>query len=732
MKNYLLPLLLVLTIIPQVANARKDNNLEKADYLYNHFAYHQAIYYYQKVLPNNNDPIILGKIGDCYRLTNQPEKATEWYAKAVILNGCPDNTKLHYGEALMTQQKYDAAKKWISDYLYTHKDDIRAQNLVKSCDMAASMNDIVPNATIALLPFNTDGSDIGPALHNNELYFTADTAIHTRNKTDPWTGNNFYKIYHVSCDANGNCSPVISDLNKKINSKYHDGPCTFSADGNEMYFTRTFYIQKLLTKTPLPDENDVVHLEIQIASDYDATKKEYKKITSFPYNNKNYSVAHPAISKDGHMLIFASDMNGGQGGTDLYLCTRNNGNQWSIPQNLGKAVNTEGNELFPYLAADNTLYFSSNGHIGYGGFDIYACTWDSQNNSFSEPRNVGVPINSSYDDISFVLQDNGNQGYFASNRPASKGSDNIYSFNKLQIYLSLTVIDSFNKTKIAGSTISLNCMSNTQSFTTGEEGILFTQLYPRRTCVATVSKIGYKSKDIDISTLNFLRSDTIRKTVALAPDFNIVYNAVVLDQSTKQPIEDATIVFYHHDLAKADTMDLKAGEHFIHELKPGKIYGIYALKDNYYGYEKVVSTKDIKPRAGAIRIVDTLYMKKLQVGETYRIDNIYYDFNKANIREDAKPALDRLIEVLNKYPKMHIQINSHTDCRGSNTYNNNLSNARARSVIIYLQQRGISNTRLKSRGYGKTIPIEKCKCDKCSEEQHQMNRRTEFQITAMD
>jgi len=727
---YIIAAILIL-FIGSNTSAKTNNDLIKANYLYSHLDFHEAIGYYRKVSVDLNDPEVLSRLGDCYKLTNEPKEAANWYAKAIQLNGCPNDTKLHYAEVLMTLQQYDDAAKLLVQYQKSKPDDTRIANLISSCRDIKNMMQQPPDASIVFQNFNTDGSDFGPALRKNELFFTADTIINAPSKTNEWTGKSFYKMYKVSCDMGNNCSTAISNIGSKINTKYHDGPCVFSADGNQMYFTRTNYKQKVLIKKPVPDASDVVHLQIMIASDYDENTKKYKKVKPFVYNSDDYSTAHPAISKDGNVLIFASDMKGGTGGSDLYICYRDSSGNWTPPQNLGKNVNTEGDEMFPYISADTVLYFSSNGLPGFGGLDIYAARWDNETQTFGKPDNLGMPVNSSYDDMSLTLRDDGNTGYFASNRPAIKKSDNIYFYNKQQIFLSLDIVDDATNKKIDGSNVILQSKNDKHTLSSNDRGEIFTRLFPQSMYTVAARKNGYDQVEINISTLDIKKSDTLHREIRLKPNFNITYDVVVYDEGTHQPLDNPVLVLYENGKSKADTISLNTGQVYTTTLNMDKLYSVYGLKDNYYGNEKTFSTKGISPQSGSVKLSDTLFMKRLKVGEVYKVDNIYYDYNKANIRDDAKPSLDRLLELLNKYPEMHIQVNSHTDCRGSDAYNMHLSDARALSVIKYLQERGIKASRLMSKGYGKHMPVEKCKCENCTEQQHQNNRRTEFQIISM-
>jgi outer membrane protein OmpA-like peptidoglycan-associated protein len=719
--------LLLCNLASQAKMANED--WVKADYLYRHLAFHEAIPFYEKTATQVSDPALFAQLGDCYRLTKDHQRAAQWYAKAVAINGCPEDAKLHYGQTMMTLGKYEQAMYWLKQYQQAMPNEKRVANLITSCENAHNLTDAMPQGSIAILPFNSNGSDFGPTLRKGELVFTSDTSIAgTSTKVDNWTGTSFYNLYTVSCKENGRCDNEVKKVSANINTKFHDGPATFTADGNTMYFTRTNYDEKFLSRGSVPDKSGTVRLQIMVATGYDVASNKYNKIEAFPFNSKQYSTAHATISPSGNTLVFASDMPGGEGGTDLYI-THRNGAEWSSPENLGKSINTEGEEVFPYLKDDNTLLFSSDGLVGIGGLDIY--TASIHGSSASTPENMGIPMNSSYDDMSPVFYTSSENGYFSSNRPAEKSGDNIYYINKQKNYLHVKVVDVNTNTPLAGAVVGLTSLKDDRDFSSDRSGSVYAQLYPESQYDIEVSKPGYETKKLQAATFNLKDNDTITQEIALSPDFAIVYSAVVLDETTMQPIENPMVVFSQMGKSDIDSVQLNTGEMYTTTLKPNADYHVYAAKYNYYSSEKILSTNGIG-NIGKTVLADTLYMKKLRVGEVYKIENIYYDYDKATIREDAKPSLNTLITLLEQYPDMRIQVNSHTDCRGADAYNNRLSNARALSVMKFLQQRGISASRLKSKGFGETMPVDKCEsCDKCSEEQHQRNRRTEFQIITM-
>lgn len=714
------------------ANAKNaaDKDLMTADYLYRNLAFAEAIQYYEKVAVDNGDVDVFSRLGDCYLMVKDPAAATVWYSKAVMDPNCNIETKLHYAQALMTVQRYNDAIPYLKQYQAANQGDRRIANMIKSCETAGTMMAGMPNGAATFLSINTDGSEFGPSINGNKLVFTSDSSMGANNKVDKWTGNAYYNIYTVACSDNGRCSGDLDVIKGKVNTKYHDGPAVFTAEGDEMYFTRTNYKRQFLYNGSLPDNNGVVRLQIMVASDYDSATQSFKKVKPFVFNDKNYSTAHPAISPDGKLLVFSSDMPGGEGGSDLYMCTKDVTGSWSAPVSVGRAVNTEGEEMFPFIDNDKTLYFASNGHVGMGGLDVYKSSWNGS--GYGTPENLGAPLNSSYDDMSLTLRRGTKLGFFASNRPAMKKGDNIYTINMSDLFLSVKVMDAATGELIPASSMNVKALNDDRTYTGNADGSVTAKILPQAQYAVTISKPGYKSQTFDVSTLNAMKSDTIFKSINLESDFAINYNVVVLDEATMLPIDQCMLVFAKMGSTMSDTAYIGNGQIFKANMEPNEEYHIYAVKNMYYSNERMVSTAGITTNMGQINLKDTLYMKELKVGEVYKIDNIYYDYDKATIRADAKPSLNGLIDLLGQYPEMKIQVNSHTDCRGSDSYNMNLSKARANSVIKYLQQRGISRSRLKFKGYGETMPVETCdKCDDCTEDQHQRNRRTEFQIISM-
>lgn len=412
-----------------LAYARDNMDMIRADYYFTHLAFYKAIPYYEKLAENGGTAYLYSRLGDCYRLTGDIVKAEDYYHKVIGMKKVTDPLRLKYGKVLMQLQQYDSASRWLKEFAATNPRDRRAANLVEGCKIAPGMLKAPNKGTPAFLDVNTDHSEFGPSFWNGNLVFASDTAVGISKRQSAWSGNACYNLYAIPCDGSGNCGSDVVTVGTagKVNIEWHNGPATFNATGDTMYFTRTRYNEKFFARGAVPNKDSVVVLEIMMATEYDDATQRFTKVKPMAFNRQSHSVAHPTISADGNTMIFSSTASGN--GSDMYMSHRNKKGKWMKPVNLGVNVNTEGEEVFPYLVNDTTLIFASDGHPGMGGLDIYVSHWDREKKVFLPPVNFGAPVNSSYDDISMALSVEGS-GYFSSNRPAAMGSDNLYYYKK--------------------------------------------------------------------------------------------------------------------------------------------------------------------------------------------------------------------------------------------------------------------------------------------------------------
>ena len=364
-------------------------------------------------------------MADCYRLENDMQDARSWYFKAIKMGNNAPLTYFYYAKALRACGEYETAKKIFLQYDSLMPDDHRGKIYASFCDSAMAWDEKpfafeVNNAKT----LNSANSEFGPVFYNNGVVFTTDRVMSAEEeKKSGWAGHGYLKMMFATPkqtdDYYGdyNLPKLIPELNES-GSNY--GPATFSKDGNEVFITRTI-------KNPDKTKEETEEGQSYQLKIYSANKvgDKWSKLKSFFFNSNKYSVGYPALSPDDNSLYFVSDVEGGYGGTDLYVTNRE-GVNWSAPANLGPIVNTFGNETFPFMAENGDLYFASDGHPGYGGLDIFVTR--KVGDIWLIPQNLGRPINSSYDDFALAMYKNDSVGLFSANRPGGRGEDDIYTF----------------------------------------------------------------------------------------------------------------------------------------------------------------------------------------------------------------------------------------------------------------------------------------------------------------
>lgn len=640
-----LPIFLLLMFFSLSLSAQPIHKAERAMQKYD---YARAVTILKKAVEKDkyrNDAIPL--MAECYRLQRDVLNAKAWYQEAISVAGAKPGVLLYFAQSLQATGEYSKAKEI---FLTFSKHSAKGLLFATHCDsVLGPWRNIKPSAEIKNVSnINTVASDFGAALYRGMLIFASDF-LKQSGEDSPygWTGRGYLDIKKSS--------PVIKNdftrdmrspmpFSPKLNQMFHDGPASFSPDGNTIYFTRS-YKDKAKKEKGVKTNMLKIFISNKIAGGWSVPK-------AFIYNSTDYSVGHPAASPDGKTLFFASDMPGGQGGTDIWMCTLKNG-LWSSPVNLGSVINSTENEMFPYVSEDGTLYFASEGHPGYGALDIFSSK--PADGKWSSPVNLKSPLNSSFDDFALAFVPGTKKGFFSSNRPGGQGNDDIYSFKLIE--------------------------------------------YAPEPTVAVIAEIPKQE----------------------------YISGVIKDKVTMKPLEGATAFVYN--TRTGDVFVVKTDPDGRYELPAENLddYIVKGMKPTYIAdclTINVSATDDItenKPR--------DLLLDKLAINRTFRIDNIYYDFDKFNIRADAKPELDKLVTIMKENP-INVELGSHTDCRGSFTYNDRLSQNRAASAVGYIISQGIDQSRITAKGYGEHQLVNKCADGvDCSEAEHQANRRTEFKIT---
>lgn len=431
-------LLIAFTFAGSVAQAQ----ISQADKLFKSYSYSLAIPHYLKIAQKPGSPdrnYAMARLADCYRLTNDQLNAKAWYAKVVDAPGCENINWFYYGEALRCAEDYDLAKKAFEKFQSLEPDDPRGKAYAEFCNAVPRLKQQAPlfeikNATA----LNSDKSDFGPAFYNDGIVFVSDRKQNLmENKKYEWTNSNYLDLYFATPRYMDEFYQEMNEpktLTGKFNQTYHDGPATFAKHDSIIFFTRT-------DKGKEKKDSDNFRTD-RLKIFWAEYKGSWSKTKPFFFNSDDFSIGHPVLTPDADTLFFVSDMPGGEGGTDIYFCRWMDG-QWEQPENMGTSVNTFGDEMFPSVNG-NELYFASNGLAGFGGLDIYKSKLVK--GKWTKAENLGMPINSAFDDFAMVLDKRGKKGFFSSNRPGGAGSDDIYACKKSdKPILPLASIDTVSK-----------------------------------------------------------------------------------------------------------------------------------------------------------------------------------------------------------------------------------------------------------------------------------------------
>ena len=416
-------LILLLVFCTSIVFAQK----KLADKFFSNYGYVKAAELYEKAFVDGDDSEhVLTRLGDCYYNNSNSAKAVFWYGKAVNKFDVDTEHLYRYIQSLKSVGNYPKADIYTKKFIEIQNNDSRirdydSDNLLKynqlnSVDEALSI-------TIENLSINSEFSDFGSFIHNDELFFASARGLDATKKYG-WNKEPFLDLFQVSIKDNDN-KLEFGDTNliksSKINSDYHEASIAITNDGKTMYFTRDNVTRKNKLNF---DKQGTTHLKI-----YKATliNGSWENIIELPVNDEVYSTGHPALSPDNKKLFFVSDRLNGFGQTDIYEVDILENNKYSNPKNLGKNINTEGREMFPFVSKDSTFYFSSDGHLNLGLLDVFKS--NIIKDSISEPQNLGAPYNSGYDDFAYFIDPSiyNKRSYLSSNRPGGKGNDDIYT-----------------------------------------------------------------------------------------------------------------------------------------------------------------------------------------------------------------------------------------------------------------------------------------------------------------
>lgn len=725
--------IIVFILVFPLLLAAQTASVKKADKLYKSFSYAKVISKLEGKEDINTNA--RRELAESYKMLGHYTKAEETYAKVVKADDKTPADYYAYAQVLKINGKYDEAIAQLDQYSSLQSNDTRVLMLNKNRNYTSELLKDKGQFKIKNLEMNTEAQDFGTAYFKDKLVYTSSRHFISAAQRK-WNGNNldFLDLYITDFDSTGEFKTTA--LLSEVNKKYHEGPASYNKNGNVAFFTVDNYESTSQDGTRT----------LQLFESHFKNGK-WTKLEPFKLNNKEYSVGHPALSEGGNILYFASDMPGGKGGVDIYRIIRNADGTWGKPENLGDNINTEGNEMFPFIHESGLLFFSSDGLPGLGGLDVFVT--QLINEVPGKVVNLGVPVNSAHDDFTFVMNSEKLKGYFASNREGGKGNDDIYSFDLLKPFKFGKQIKGVAKEKdgtiLAGTHVNLYNESGQviKSATTKEDGSYTFDVEDNQDFKLLGQKENYFDGKNTANTKG--PEEIVIANLMLDKDPGFSLLALVTDHKTGQPLEGVKMKITDEAGQVVDFTTPAGGDYkapiLNKKLGDGIVYKIELSKEGYIS--KTVNFTKTLDKPGEVKIHDALDLSlgKIEVGtdvgKLININPIYFDVNKFNIRPDAAAELDKIVKVMKEYPAMVIELGSHTDCRASMAYNMNLSDKRAKSSAAYIVSKGIQKDRIYGKGYGESKLKNGCACEgsqksTCSEEEHQQNRRTEFIIVKLN
>ncbi|HLV42087.1 MAG TPA: OmpA family protein [Brumimicrobium sp.] len=579
------------------------------------------------------------RTAESYSLLNRNNKSSDFYA---ILNQNDQLTEadfIAYIQVLKTLSRYPMAFELTEKGAKKYPENKILTNWFKKQGSLNRLYNDMSNNSVTETNLNSGNGDFSPVFFDNGIvYCTKSIQKGFLVGKTGWDNTNYIRLMYAEEVDSSESQHNPKLLKGAFFSRLHNGPIAFDSTETQMVIT-----QNIRNK-----EDKAVYLALFFSSKTD--NGTWGELVPFPFNKESYNVGHATFSPDQKGIYFVSDEPGGFGGTDLYYSEKKNG-AWQEPINLGESINTELDELFPYVNQENVLYFSSNGHFGLGGLDIFKIKLSEDD---QKPTNLGHPINSSADDFGIIEHEINESGYFSSNRDGF--IDNIYfwkggrDFDRYYNYRLLgNIFNAETKERVEGASVNIVMNGETDDLSSNNDG-------------------KYTSHLID--TMKF--------------GDNVLISIVVKKKGY---------------LPQTITVDKDLG------------------KEDKLKYDFNLHPFDIGE----------------DLSKILKLAPIYYDLDKATLREESKTELDKVAAILNDNPEMIIELGSHTDCRQTYSYNMTLSEKRAKSAAEYLKSRIVNPQRIIPIGYGELKLVNDCSCEgdvvsDCSEEEHQENRRTEFII----
>lgn len=795
-----------------VKGVAQNSLLKQADREYEKLSYAHAIELYEQTLKSKGLSEVETlqaqmRLAYSYQQVRDTQNAERIYRKLLSsgIEFTSDDVKvyLYYAQTLASNGKHVESRQMWDKYNQLQKDDQRGKPFSTLYNDIGRLYKNSGDYRVDYLNINTDRADFSPVRYKSGLVFCSGRGEGTGVKrVFNWDKTAFLDLYYLSdlsvvgaAKATGlgagtnpktspkgsrvlgndeytpptaNDSPTVgvfggnqvaaglgygekpmseSDrFSKTLNTKYHEGPATFTQDGSRIIFTRNNYNHGNYREST----DKINKLKLYTAEDRNGTWANVKEL---PFNSNEYSCGHPCLTQDDKLMYFVSDMPGGFGGTDIYVVTYNNG-AWGPPMNLGKSVNTKGNEMFPFVDENGHLYFASDGHPGLGDLDIFFVEMRSGMPT-GQVMNLGAPLNSTKDDFGIITDGLRRSGYLSSNRKRGSYDDDIYRFTREEpVYtcreLTVAVLDAETLSVLDSTQTEVHIREgDKEQKILDATGVFQICLEENTDFKFIVHRSGYLMHTVGYSTKGKAdkmpsRLDIKLNKIPPPPRIQVIetepnqpidgdrkiskFRGRIFAEQNKQSLAGVIVTFRNE--CDGTVQRVVTGSDGIYEfdMVGGCDYVIEAIKETYS--RSVDKVKRIPKKKIPSEVSKDLGL--LKEGDIIPIDNIYYEFNTWELDSQGTRELDKLVGTLKKYASMVVEIGSHTDSRGNADSNRQLSQKRAQAVVDYLVKKGVNRARLIAVGYGESRLVNNCTDGvACTEVEHQKNRRTTLKIIRM-
>jgi len=780
----------------------------------------------------------------CYKLVKDYINAEKMYRELLsanpILKGEDIKAFQHFAQVLTSNRKFSEANKYWQKFNELQEQDKRGVEFIKLNTNREALERNAGSYRIEYVGINSSSADFSPVYYKKGLVFVSGRSANSGiRRVFNWDASSFLDLFYLEdinaignensgasaigsssqtpiqktappakklgtdyytpttsndaktigrkgseyitgskdLDYEENSSIQMEKFSKNLNSKYHEGPCAFFHDVSKIIFTRNSQIggggifgQK---------KNAAINRLKLYSAEFE--DNDWRKIKELPFNSNDYSCGHPTITIDDKIMYFVSDMPGGYGGTDIWMSRFKRG-EWTKPQNLGGTVNTQGNEMFPFIDGGGNLYFSSDFHPGLGDLDIFFILMSTATGLPSgKTRNLGAPINSNKDDFGIITDGERQTGFISSNRKRGGIDDDIYKFTRLgTLYgcreLIVNIYD--HETKKPFDRIRFEYEINGNKLS--RESAITSSLGAIKLCLKAdndfsfiVKQQGFQAETIGFSNKDASDYESSKLDIYLKKEFVVIdknkknkpvetrkqaeidilvarrnrnqvstnFRGIVTSGKDSTPIVGVKIKFINQCTSIAQEMITGSDGSYAFTRELNCDYILESFKENFGKSSELVSRIEEKrniinifrKKTSAPNSASLFDTKLYKVGDVVKLDNIYYDSESYNIRKDAARELEKLVRTMQKNPNIIIEIRSHTDTRGNALDNLTLSQRRANEVLDFLVKKGVARARMRGVGKGEYEPVNSCGDGvQCTEAEHQRNRRTEFKILSIE